>query len=800
MVFLDFGWFVLYRPAMSNLEANPLLVKSPDTFNEANTLTETLIREGQTLGNASLQTKALLQKTPITPLQLHDSNRIVDPILLSAGSNVALLTDAFGQAAQAVAKARPHWNVAGWVNDTKTFMNLQHMETPANLSFDKKPKAAKVDAILAVSWMHQMFSTAHYNVNALLQSVQDLLGLLPDDGQLLIQDFYLPEHPDRFVTLEIENAQTAEALLEFSHQVRPHAPKVMQGFFIERLSTPNDRVQRFHLPVKWAMEFYHRWRNGIAIDAPYELTTLPMEQWTALIEQCGARVTYRAPHILPRREAKEIQRELRFVDEKGEHMPLPPATFTLLIEKIPATTALQCYEHHVSREKAQDILISGFKDKQTEKQIDVVEIRNHEDDVLPWYRDAQQRLHVLVRSNVSRPIVNAVARGTPNLDGRHWAGYLIEPITVAHLQGELNQAYLQETLATQWGIETAVMGKASISAEYYPAPEYLAQRVRGIIMPLQKASSFNQAQSDGSRIIDVLADDVLRAISAGLIPDGKLEILIGGLMQDMGVDPMEIAPAGERPEAIRATRIVKDRFEVKPRRNVKSGEHLMEYIADTPAEKMRAVRSVFVEDRMSDYGRHIANYVEQEFIVPSNLSGNTAVCIPLVNDVIKGLMMSGEPRNLPIPERMGSSEPLLKLPSFSLPVSVKNLDEARQFLARQLGCEMDDLHVMGHSFFVQPQLSAERVYPFLLTSPSVGIMQNRWFKPRTRGLRRGLAPHVEKTTAYIEYRFGRDMGEWYNGFTPDIVNHMTQKITSASGNDNTTLVQNLHPAAQLKLI
>lgn len=753
-------------------------------------LTVDLREIGRELGQ--VQAKPLIQHTPVYPLQLHDSNRITDPILLPVGARVAVLTDPFGQAATAIAATRPHWQVTGWVGDTKTFMNLQRHETAANLSFDKQPKtlpaAEKFDAILAVGWAHRVLSEAQYNVNALVAGLRDLLVLLPENGQLLIQDFYLPEQADKFILLEIEQAETAAALLAFSQQVRPHAPKVMQGFFIERLSAPEERVQKFHLPLKWAVEFYHRWRLGIAMDAPFELTTLSPEQWTALIEQCGARVAYRAPHALPRAETKDIQRDLRFMDDHGQRTPLPPGSFTLVVEKIAATGALQCYEHHVSRESVQNIVVSEMARTETdppqEKMGDMVEIRTSEDDLLPWYRDAQDRLHVLVRGNVSRPVINAVARGTPNLDGRFWAGYLIEPIAVPHFQGEIDQQILHEIITTETGIPQNKMGPVQISAEYYPAPEYLAQRVRGILLPLKGSPVFHTPMKDGSRIMDALADDVLRAISAGLIPDGKLEILIGGLMQEMGVFPRDIAPSGEKMEAVRATRIIKDRFEVKPRRTAKSGEHLMEFLAETPAEKLRAVRSVFVEDRMTDYGRHIANYVEQEFIVASNLSGNSAVCIPLVHDVVKGLMMSGSPRKLPIPSRMGSAEPLLNLPGFSLPATVRTMDDARIFLAKQLGCEADDLHVMGPSFFVHPQISAERVYPFLLTAPPVGLMRNRWFKPRSSGLRRRLSPHVEKTAAYIEYKFGRDMGEWYTGFTPEIINHLTVKTGPASHNDN----------------
>lgn len=787
---------------MSKLEANPVLVKSDAPNGHENGLATMLRREGQELA----KTQRPIQNTPLTPLQLHDSAQMVDPVLLPANAHVAILTDKHGQSAIAAAKARPHWNVSGWVSDTKTFMTLQTTETPENLHFDKRPQnlspSNAVDAIIAVGWAHQLFSTANYHVTSLVKGIHELLGLLSENGQLLIQDFALQEDPEKFVTLEIMNPDAAQALIEFSGHARSHGPKAMQGFFIETLPSMSATIQRFHLPGKWAVEFYHRWRMNIAMDAPFELTTLSLDQWSALVEQCGARVTYRAPHFIPRKQAKEISRDIRFVDEQGKDLPLPASTFSLLIEKISDQTALHCYERRISTDKAQDILISGFKNKATDEKMDVVEVRNHEDDVLPCYLDADGNVHVLVRMNVSRPIINSVPRGTPNLDGRIWAGYLVEPLTITHLQGDLNTDFVREALIGEYHFPQDKFTDVLLTTEYYPAPDYLAQRVRGILVPLtEKITLTNPALSDGSRIVDVLADDVLRAISAGLIPDGKLEILIGSLMVEMGIVPRDVAPVGEPQDAMRATKITKDRREAKTARVAKSGEHMMEFLADTPTENLRAVRSVFVEDQMTDFGRQVSQYREQDFIVPNGLSANTAVCIPLMNDPLGGLMMSGEPRKLPIPQRMGSMEPLVQLPSFSLPLSVRNLDQARLFLAKQLGCDMDDLHVMGPSFFVQPQLSAERVYPFLLTAPPSAMMRARWFKPRAIGLQRGIDRHVDKTSAFVEYKFGRDTGEWYRGFSPEVANH-NAKVTAVDTHSQSSAGQTSHtnPAAQLKLI
>jgi len=743
-------------------------------------LADALRREGQKL----IQSKYLIQNTPILPLQLHAPDRCVDPVLVPPGSMVAVLSDAHGMTALEMAKIRPHWQVAGWLPDTKSFIQLQHDHPLPNIHFDTQPKkkAAKKthrpQAILAIGWAHQVLSQNNYQVSALVQEVRRLLELLPEHGQLLIQDFALPDEHDNFVILDLENDEAIEAMIEFSHIARPSAPKALQGFFVETLPSPRKGVERFRLPMKWAVEFYHRWRHAIANEAPFELTTLSLAEWQAVIEQSGARLVYRAPHLLERNESKEISRVLRFMDEQQHPLPLPAATFTLLIEKLPEEASLTLYERRVSGDKAQDIVISGLKNQDTDENLDVVEIRNHEDDLLPWYLDAMGRVHVLIRSNVARPIINSVPRGTPNLDGRHWAGYLVDALTLPHVAGPLRQELIQQYVHNVLPAFETFVGEAVLGVEYYPAPDYLVQRVRGIFLPLQPKDNnktFATNTIGQELVLDVLADDVLSAIGSGLIPDGKLEILICQLMSDIGIQPRDTGKFLKQPEVKKMLKYNRDRRQAKVPWSVKMGDHLAEYIEDVPTEKLRAVRSVFVEDQLNEFGRHVASTVEQEFIVPNTtLSANTALCIPMMRDPMGKFLISGEPRKLPIPNRMGTEEALMHLPSFTLPGTVKTVDQARFFLAKQMECDPEDIFVLGPSFFAQPQISAERIYPFLLNASPHNGRWMRWFRPRG-ALNKLVCPQVEKTTAYLEFKAVRDLGEWYVGFTPDIVNAPTHK-------------------------
>lgn len=759
---------------VSNEEGDPSSVPAPDTvLKSPDSLTDGLRRAGQNL----LQAKRLLQHDPVTHLQLHPIEKSVDCLLLTPGQHVAVITDKNGRAALACAKARKHWQVTGWLPDTRSWLNLQRNEVPDNLLYDKQPQyrpgykaAGMPDAIIAASWAHQVFSDKKFDFNELVQAVKNLLDLLPEHGQLLIQDFALPENHDRFVVIEIEDDEAVEALIEFSRTARAHAPEALRGFFIEPLGAERSGGQSFRLPLKWAVEFYHRWRMGIAVNAPYELTTLSLGQWVALVEQCGARATYRAPHNMNRYEARNLQGNLRFYDENDQIMPMPASSFTLVVEKISTSEPVLFYERRISIEKAQNILISGIRNRVTDEKRDIVEIKHHEDDVLPWYLDAMGELHVLICTNVERPIINAVPRGTYNLDGRQWAGYLIEPLTIEHIPGDVVTGFVTSEMGKILGDAACDIDTPTIAIEYYPAPDYLYQRVCGIAVQLRlhdPETPLPPLQTPQGRVIDVLASDVLHALSAGLIPDGKLEILIGTLMHSQGQEPPMLSNPLEGVEKNFRTKFVKDRREAVLPRSVKSGEHLMEFMSDSPTENLRAVRSVFVEDQISTHGRHISSYNEQDFIVSNKLSANTAVVIPVMRDPMGNLLMSGEPRHLPVPQRLGSTEPLMHMPRISLPGNLKTVDQARLFIAEQLKCDAEELYELGPSFFLQPQLTAERVYPFLLFGPAKNHVWMRWFKPRGR-LQPLLARHVEKTTAVIEFSAMRALGEFYQGYKPEL--------------------------------
>jgi hypothetical protein len=752
----------------------------------------TMVKAGPTLDKTMLQATENVPPAPtrggfIAPLQLHDVNRTVDHLLLRPNSAVAVISPDEGMSAASYARARPHWQVVSWVPDIKTLLRAQNIHTDGNIVFDKQPVPGKrsvqnVEAVIAVGWAHHLYSSGNYNLNALFSGVQELLWQLPVGGQLLIQDFALPDEPDKFVLLDIENADAAEALRRFARTARPQAPSPLQGFFLETLPGPRAGMFRFRLSAKWATEFFHRWRLGIAADAPFELTTLSVEQWAALAEQTGGRASYRAPHPLAAEEAKKLRKTIQFLDENENKLPLPPATFTILIEKPQANDGVVIYERRPSEQPPRDLALKTVKSPHTDKPTDWIDVKQTADDILPWRKDAAGDLRVWVQVNVPRPVVNTVPRGTPNLDGRRWAGYLTEPLAVLADNGPLDQDAIRDKIAVATGVDAAQVREVHIGLDYYPAPEYLAQRVRGLFVEVTRAlpavDTHVPSEENPGRIIEVMADDLYRALTVGLIPDSKLEILLTCLMQELGLRPKVTGEALKDPAHTKLVSKLVRPPEARAVKTVKKNEELMDYMTDAGEGVMKPVRSVFVADQAGPLGRQALRVTESDFIVPGRLSANTAVCIPMLRNPLGKFMMGTQPRTLPIPDRMGNSDPLLSLPSFRLPENLTTIEAVIAFLSKQIECSVDDITPFGMSFFLQPQLSPERVYPFIVHAPDRGYRWDRLTKPQGR-LNKLYDRPVEKTAAYIEMKAQRVLGEFYVGFSPDIGADMTKKVETA---------------------
>lgn len=745
----------------------------------AQRLAHTLRQESTNL----LQTRRLVQKTPVTPLQIHDVHRIVDPILVPPESRVAVLTDRYGQAALACGNARPHWHITGFVPDTRSLLNIETQSAPTNVSYNtlRSLQNYKPHAVVAVGWAHRVFSDAKFHVPSFMKELRTLLGSMPENGQLLIQDFALPADHDRFVVMDWADDEAAEALMEYATLARADGPVHLRGFFIEELNVPRAGIRRFRLPYKWAVESYHRWRLGIAPDAPYELTHFSLDEWSRYLEECGARVTYRAPHEATNSEKHIIEDVLQFYDEDDHPLPLPASTFTLVVEKIEREKGLAFYERRLSTDTARMLVIRDMpqQDDLLSPQDSVVEPTQSEDDVLPWYFDNERRLRVLVRTHVPRPVINRVARGTPNIDGRQWAGYLVEPLTMPHNPGDTGKTPDMEAVAAAithfTRMPAEVVHSVAPGVHYYPAPSYLMQRVHGVTARLKMTIPPEGVTLPRCRVIDVLADDVLDAIACGLIPDGKLEILISKLMLDVAVKPRVRAQSGLLIEQRESLKKIAVSSSVK---KLKSAEKVETYLNNDTKSNIRAVRSVFVEDHAGPLGRVFGRFTELDYLLPGTLTSNVAVCVPYGRDPMGNFLLADDPQKMPVPHRMGDDTEMVLRPSFVLPDTVKTLDHVRLFLAHQLDVDPNDLYPLGPSFFVHPKISAERVYPFLYHTGNSGKHWRRGYRPRSR-LKDLLMHPVEKTAAFLELKAVREMGEWYQGFTPHLSLDMTRKVIAS---------------------
>lgn len=147
--------------------------------------------------------------------------------------------------------------------------------------------------------------------------------------------------------------------------------------------------------------------------------------------------------------------------------------------------------------------------------------------------------------------------------------------------------------------------------------------------------------------------------------------------------------------------------------------------SDAAAEHLRAIRSVFVEEGHTQGTTRGLTSQNVEFIVTDDGIENIAIVLPLTHNWDDGLLVALDPQMLPAPQRMGASGAMLTAPSFVLPKDVRNVQEAKAFIAKKFNLEPADVKQLGQSYFTHTGVTPQRVYPFAIMADAQASLPPR---------------------------------------------------------------------------
>lgn len=669
--------------------------------------------------------------------------------LLPAGARVVDMGCETGEITYMLAVLNPRIEFIGVDRDAEAIGFARRTYRLPNLSYRLTDIAipdledGSVDGIINSNVLHLVYSIGGYNPEDVAALLEKQIHKLKPGGTMLIRDYVMPPQ-DEYVLLELPNLPStgddpqslsdADLLVAFSQTARPMVSGC-EGFFIEELTPRRDGTRLFRLPHKWAKEFIHRKdnRRNWLRELHEECTFYTWQDYRREFARLGMRMIYSAPHWNPWVVQNCFKGRFNLYTETYDALPPPPTNYFIVAQKAADKQSLVIEERRPSQQPATELQIMVVRDKKTGKMHELVRRPGEHCDVIPYRITPDNRLVVYVRSGYPRPIVNAVNRGSYNLDGKKWSGHLIEPITMATTEmtadADANRRQVFDHVSGYAGLRPKADDRWFVGSTYFPSPDRIDEAIEPVFVEVENPRKTQWAvTTDGETgfteagsIIELDAADIILSSQVGLLPEPRLEMHIIELMSRYNIEMPrwigESLPDIEK-EAVRAQEPEELLEELEP------AEFEEEKTAPT---QLRAVKAVFVEEgRVGRGGMRGLSAKDIEFIVTDEGIENIAVVLPLTRDWDDNLLVALEPAIMPVPNRMGGDGAMLNAPSFVMPRNVRTIDDARQFIADKFSIPVDSVVQLGQSYFTHTGVTPQRIYPFAIAATGQAGSQPTW--------------------------------------------------------------------------
>ncbi len=653
-------------------------------------------------------------------------------VLLDPGARVADMGCGSGFGSYQLALVNPAIRVIGVDINAESIAQARARYRLPNLDFVEGDAGqslfagAPLDGILTSSTLHHIYTFNGYDRAAVTRALAAHLSDLRDGGLLIIRDFVAPPTPE-MVLLEVEDAATdrlsftgmsdADLLAAFALTARPLDQRAGPGFFLEEVTCAHAGWRRFRLPHKWAAEFALRkdYREDWETELLEEYTYFTADEFVSTLSALGARVVRGGPYWNPWIVANRFAGRFRLTDEMDRPLPWPATNFVAAAQRVPRRASLRLTEKRPAAASPSYLKLTAAVDTMTGQVFDLVQRPGPVTDLLPWRISDDGRLRIVARHGYPRPIVNAVPRGTPNLEADHRSGHVVEPISVASPVTEGPE--MDMALAARAGLERQCVDAVTDGLTYYPSPggidEQVSSRFVHLTADLPETlvdPAVSGLSTAGSvRMID--AQSLLRATQVGMLAEARLALNIYALMADHGIAPEpwigdavvpKVRPAGHSP-------LLKAHLA-----DLLSGDGDRRFrLTDDRAGYLRVVRSTFVDQTVEDGLATTLAAEDREFVLPAATSANTAVILPHLTDADGTVRVGLERQVLPVPQFRGGDGRILTAPALRLPPSLSTLD-AVAVHTRQALLLPDDAAVvrLGASYFASVGLTPERVFVF----------------------------------------------------------------------------------------
>jgi SAM-dependent methyltransferase len=651
---------------------------------------------------------------------------------------------------------RNHGNVKA-ANDLYKFDNISFIQGDVTDLSNIPDDSA--DAVINSRILGVVYTRTGYSADKVQDAIESQFRILKKNGIYLLYD-YIMKPEDEYVLMEFpvmkgsgfktradmrgkdikyQGERDCDSLLWYSKNARPSdaMDDNFRGFFIEELPAKRPFTRLFRLPHKWAYEFTLRMDNtDVRIDAARsEFSCLTIDDYIRVMERNYARIRYTRPWRNPITTRDIFQKRFRMFwdDDKMSSMPFPDTGFLMVAQKTESGRSLKISERR-SEAFAENVIVNTVKDEATGDMFDLAARTGHQLTIIPFrYEDQTGRLKIAMRKDVPFALTNTVIRRGHNIDRRRWSGHGLEALTLSvdALEGQTPTKVMHD----HFGMRVPVGCDFLEGPKGFPAPDLIENYIETVYVELSPDQPIWEKHYS---LIDV--ERLLRAINAGYIPDAWLEVQIEMLMRHFGIerDPWmhEELPIGDTPPPEDMILDVEKIFNWDPDAAEKQILNFEKKKAEKSdrfrpvkgkAGQLKTKRSLFVGEGQKESGKTGIVSSEHDFVMSQDGIINRAAVMFLTADLKGETLVGFDYEEMPAPYRLGVKDKMINLPTMDLPKDIRNIDEAKEFLAKKFDTSVDRIGQVGESFLTMKDMMPQRTYLF-----AVGSAPNEWMGKRKK--------------------------------------------------------------------
>jgi hypothetical protein len=276
-----------------------------------------------------------------------------------------------------------------------------------------------------------------------------------------------------------------------------------------------------------------------------------------------------------------------------------------------------------------------------------------------------------------------------------------------------------------FGLKPALGTTFEEGPNFYPAPNFIDERIETRYLRIESGTARQEIThavagdaegfSSAGRIREIDAQNLLNAISVGLIPNSRLEVQLLALYQILGI---KAETWGECPLNIEAEEPEHAMSLQEMLKNFTEDDSRFREVKGTGGQ-LRMINSIFVDEGHANGGPTGLASRSMDFVVDGEDTVNTAVVLPLTRDLNGELLAGIVSEYLPVPQRYKGNGMVLTVPSFPLPKEIENMEQAARYLASELGIDTDKIARLGESYFCHAGVTPQRIFPFVAANVSV---------------------------------------------------------------------------------